>query len=56
MVGLDKIVDNAIARQMDELGRLDVFSPAEKRIARAKMKNIYTNMFIPYTYLRDIPN
>ncbi|MBO7691457.1 MAG: hypothetical protein J6T10_02345 [Methanobrevibacter sp.] len=53
---MDKIVDDAIAIQIDELDRLNIFSPADKAIAKQKMKNIYTNMFIPYTYLRDIPN
>lgn len=52
---LGKMIDKAIDRQIDELWKLDIFSPQEKKTARWKMKNIYTNMFIPYSYLRDLP-
>lgn len=52
---LGKMIDKAINRQIDELWKLDIFSPQEKETARWKMKNIYTNMFIPYSYLRDLP-
>ena len=52
---LDKAIDNAITRQVKELWRLGEMPPKDQVIAEWKMKNIYTNMFIPYTYLRDIP-
>ena len=51
---LSDIIDEAISRQIDDLKRINM-SPEDIEVARAKMKNIYTNMFIPYTYLRDIP-
>ena len=52
---LGKMIDGAISRQIDELWKLNTFSPQEIETARWKMKNIYTNMFIPYSYLRDLP-
>lgn len=52
---LGEMIDKAISRQIDELWKLNTFSPQEIETARWKMKNIYTNMFIPYSYLRDLP-
>lgn len=52
---LGKMIDSAISRQINELWRLNALSLKEQEIAKWKMKNIYTNMFIPYSYLRDLP-
>jgi hypothetical protein len=49
------VVKDAISRQIDDMESIK-FTPENKEKARQKMQDIYTNMFIPYTYLRDIPS
>lgn len=53
--GLQKIIKEQVEHQVDELWILKL-SPQDKETAKLKMENVYTNMFVPYTYLRDIPD
>lgn len=52
---LDDMISSAVTRQVDELQSIKL-TPENTVEAKNKMQNIYTNMFIPYTYLKDIPD
>ena len=52
---LDDMISSAVNRQADELQSIKL-TPENIVEAKNKMQNIYTNMFIPYTYLKDIPD
>lgn len=52
---LKEFIQKAIDRQIDEIQTLKL-TPADKKTAKEIMENMYTNSFIPYTYLRDIPD
>ena len=52
---LDDMISSAVNRQADELQSIKL-TPENTAEAKNKMQNIYTNMFIPYTYLKDIPD
>lgn len=52
---LDDMISSAVDRQVDELQSIKL-TPENTVEAKNKMQNIYTNMFIPYTYLKDIPD
>ena len=51
---LDEIIEKAITRQTDDLKVIQM-PPKKIQEAKAIMKKVYTNSFIPYTYLRDLP-
>lgn len=52
---LNDIIAGAVSRQLDEMQSMK-FTPDTIEEARAKMQDIYTNLFVPYTYLKDIPD